>query len=139
MPFDFSSWLLLFEVTEELGRDTVHFIPRSPKIGMDILKGSSMATAALIKQSKKPNGAHINMTKKASGVGRKTNLPSWKINGFGYFSIGRTWQFFFSASLTKQITCMVQHKLLKRLLKTYFNINPKELAWAVSHNLSLVP
>lgn len=35
-----------------------------------------------------PKGSHMNMESVAKGVGRKASLPSWKISGFGYFSLG---------------------------------------------------
>uniref|UniRef100_A0A2P2N6E2 Uncharacterized protein n=1 Tax=Rhizophora mucronata TaxID=61149 RepID=A0A2P2N6E2_RHIMU len=56
----------------------------------------------LVRKRTSPNGIHMNTTKVARGVGLKASLPSWKINGFGYFSLARICQVLFSASLTKK-------------------------------------
>lgn len=76
-------------------------IPVKDKIGIDMLKGNSSAIISLKRQMKIPNGTHMNAANVSNGVALKANLPSWKINGFGYFSLGRVFQFCFSASLTK--------------------------------------
>ena len=88
-------------VGREFGDGAEPRIPIQLKTGTHIWRGSSEVARTLRMATSKPNGTHINMTKVATGVGLKANLPSWKINGFGYFSLGRTCQFFFSASLTK--------------------------------------
>lgn len=44
---------------------------------------------ALKRARENPNGTHMNMARVASGVGLNANLPSWKIRGLGYFSVGR--------------------------------------------------
>lgn len=43
-----------------------------------------------------PSGSHMNMYSVADGVGKNASLPSWKIRGFGYFSLGITEPSFFT-------------------------------------------
>ncbi|KAH1259108.1 hypothetical protein GmHk_03G008661 [Glycine max] len=65
-----------------------------------MLYGSENAVVILINARMKPQGSHISMAKVISGVGLSANLPSWNISGFGYLSLARIFQFFFSASAT---------------------------------------
>jgi len=89
--------------TEEdnLGFDITTLTPVKVSVGMDMLYGRDKATAALIKARTKPKGTHMNNARVASGVGLRASLPSWKIRGLGYLSLGRCCQLLLSTLLTK--------------------------------------
>lgn len=74
--------------------------PEKPNVGMEILNGRVKVTRALKIARTIPNGTHINMATVAKEVGLKASLPSWKISGFGYLSLGSCCQLLLSVLLT---------------------------------------
>ena len=85
---------------KDLALVTLAFIPIEDKIGMESLYGRYIETNNRIMQRKTPNGIQTNIAAAAKYVGLKANRPSWNINGFGYFSLGRIRHCFFFDLLT---------------------------------------
>lgn len=75
--------------------------PLKAKIGSEILLGKDKATMIRNMARQEPNGTHMNMARVESGVGLRANLPSWKMRGLVYLSLGRWCQLVLSASLIK--------------------------------------
>lgn len=72
------------------GLEIVVLVPERANIGADTFKGNAMPIVNLSRQRNSPKGNQMNKTREDTRVGLKANLPSWKINGFGYFSLERT-------------------------------------------------
>lgn len=85
--------------------DTVELKPVEELTRLAMERGNKVPQVNLIMKTKIPSGSHINMIREANGVGLKANLPSWKINGFGYFSLGRISHLLFSSFVTRYISC----------------------------------
>ena len=79
------------------GLENVVLVPVKANIGADTFRGNVMPIVNLSRQRNSPKGNQMNNTREDASVGLKANLPSWKINGFGYFSLERMSQFLFSS------------------------------------------
>ena len=81
-------------------------VPEKASIGVDTLRGNVMPIVNLKMERNNPRGNHMNKARQEAGVGLKANLPSWKINGFGYLSLGRACQFLLSSEFNiKEPSC----------------------------------
>lgn len=104
MPFWFSS----FWTNDKgfWGLERVVLVPEKANTGADKLKGNAVPKVNLQMERNSPRGNHMKKAREDAGVGLNANLPSWKINGFGYLSFGRTCQFLLSSELNiKQTFC----------------------------------
>lgn len=79
------------------GLETVVLVPERANIGADTLRGNAMPIVNLKRLRNNPKGNQMNKATEDARVGLKANLPSWKINGLGYLSLGRTCQFLLSS------------------------------------------
>lgn len=123
MPFWFSSSFWVKEKEPcSCSLERVVLVPENANIGADKLKGNAVPNINLKMERKSPRGNHMKKAREDGRVGLKANLPSWKINGLGYLSLGRTSQFLLSSELkVKQNFCRGKKEKLKAKLNLMKN------------------